>query len=367
MSIRKDPKTGLFHVQHGKRHPITGQPICRRRVGLKTLAEAKRAEKELIILVEQKIHEQIFPKWCDAVEKYLEHCRNIGLTQKTLYNAECCLHKHTKYWSNRTVDDISTPEIRELIQSPKFNSQSLRKTLLKLIRGVFTIMVEEGILMRNPSPTIKFKISDKIRTVLTKEQARILLTKAKELEWEWYPHVCCALYTGMRNGELFALTWDKVNLENRQILVDCSWNNKDGFKSTKSGDDRMIEIAEPLVPILKQLKVGTDHSEFVLPRVSRWDKGEQARELRMFMLGIGLPPVRFHDLRATWATLLLASGQAPARVMTMGGWKDLKTMMIYMRKAGIDIKGITEGFALHDPVVREGVVIRITDGLTVNK
>jgi hypothetical protein len=31
------------------------------------------------------------------------------------------------------------------------------------------------------------------------------------------------------------------------------------------------------------------------------------------------------------------------------GWKDLKTMMIYMRKAGIDIKGITDKLDLHNP------------------
>jgi len=58
---------------------------------------------------------------------------------------------------------------------------------------------------------------------------------------------------------------------------------------------------------------------------------------------------RFHDLRATWATLMLSKGVEPVKVMTMGGWKDMKTMMIYIRKAGIDIKGITDRLNLHDP------------------
>lgn len=55
----------------------------------------------------------------------------------------------------------------------------------------------------------------------------------------------------MRNGELYALTWDKVNLEKRKIVVDCSWNNKDGFKDTKSGEDCIIDIAPNLVYIHK--------------------------------------------------------------------------------------------------------------------
>jgi integrase len=166
----------------------------------------------------------------------------------------------------------------------------------------------------------------------------------------------------MRSGEMFALTWDKVNLEMRQIKVDCSWNNKDGFKSTKSGDDRMVEIAPALLPILKELKLkqGGD-SAFVLPRLEKWEKGEQARELRMFLISLQLPRIRFHDLRATWATIMLGRGIEPIKVMYMGGWKDMKTMMIYMRKAGIEIRGITDSLRLHEHHREIAEVIKLRD------
>ncbi len=64
-------------------------------------------------------------------------------------------------------------------------------------------------------------------------------------------------------------------------------------------------------------------------------------------MGIGLPAIRFHDLRATWATILLANGIEPIKVMKMGGWKDMETMMIYVRMAGIDIVGALGGLNLH--------------------
>ena len=113
--------------------------------------------------------------------------------------------------------------------------------------------------------------------------------------------------------------------------MNTSWNNKDGFKDTKSGDDRIIQIAPQLMELLREWKLQspTPESGFVLPRISKWDKGEQARELRMFLSGLGLPAIRFHDLRATWATLLLSKGVEPIKVMLMGGWKDIKTMQIY--------------------------------------
>lgn len=76
-------------------------------------------------------------------------------------------------------------------------------------------------------------------------------------------------------------------------------------------------------------------------------RGEQARDLRMFLLGLGLSRIRFHDLRATWATIMLSAGVVPVKVMDMGGWKDLKTMLLYIRKAGVDISGIS---SRHNPI-----------------
>ena len=197
---------------------------------------------------------------------------------------------------------------------------------------------------------MKFRTGDKIKKVLTEEQVALFLNRAREYNIQWYPHWCLALYTGMRNGELYALTWDKVSFERGQILVNTSWNNKDGFKDTKSGDDRIIQIAPQLMELLGEWKLQSPAPEsgFVLPRISKWEKGEQARELRMFLSGLGLPAIRFHDLRATWATLLLSKGVEPIKVMIMGGWKDLKTMQIYVRKAGVDIAGATDCLDFHN-------------------
>jgi integrase len=62
----------------------------------------------------------------------------------------------------------------------------------------------------------------------------------------------------------------------------------------------------------------------------------------MFCKGIGLPSIRFHALRACFATQLMAHNIAPARVMKICGWRDLKTMECYVRLAGIDERGATD-------------------------
>ena len=63
------------------------------------------------------------------------------------------------------------------------------------------------ILQNNPTPVIKFKINSKIKSVLTEPQILLLLRKAQEQNFDWYPHYSVALFTGLRNGELYALKW----------------------------------------------------------------------------------------------------------------------------------------------------------------
>lgn len=343
MGIKFDSKTKTYTVTYGKRHPVTNQPVSRRRVGVPTETKAKRVYDELVAKVNDKFRRIVAPPWEQILDQYFKHISQTDLRLNTLYKREVTIRKHTlPAWQGKLIDEIKTQDIYDLVfKLVGTMAESHRKFIVKGLRGVFNFAVEQGYINRNPTPLLKFKINEKIKNGLTEEQIIILLSKAQELNWEWYPHYAVALYTGMRNGELYALTWDKVKISKRQILVNCSWTSKDGYKSTKSGDDRIVEIPKPLIPLLEDLKKQSVGIEFVLPRLRHWDKGEQAKPLRLFLQSIGLPQIRFHDLRASWATLLLSKGVAPSKVMSMGGWKDMDTMMIYMRKAGIDIKDST--------------------------
>jgi integrase len=365
MAIKSDPKNpNTFIVSYGKRHPITRQPVSLTRKGFTSKAEANRAYREMVVAVEDRIRKAILPKWSKVIAEYAEASLNRGLMQKTVYNYRVCLEAHTLgAWGERLVDTITTQEIRLLLDAKVgMKSPSHQRYFLKSIRAAFEFAVESGYILRNPTPQLKFKVGDKIQKVLNEDQARMLLARAKEQEWQWYPHYALALYTGMRNGELFALTWEKVDFDRRTILVDCAWNSKDGFKSTKSGDDRMIEIAPALLPILRELQIQADGSPYVLPQLYEWQKGEQAKHLATFLSAIGLPEVRFHDLRASWATMLLSKGVEPIKVMKMGGWKDLETMMIYARKAGVDIRGAMDCLNLHTGV-DTGKVLHLSPAL----
>lgn len=80
----------------------------------------------------------------------------------------------------------------------------------------------------------------------------------------------------------------------------------------------------------------------MLPHFQEWKKGEQASILRQFCEGVGITSIKFHTLRSCFATQLIKNGVAPAVVMKICGWKDLKTMQRYIRLAGIEVHGATD-------------------------
>jgi integrase len=355
MGIKFNEKIARWEAHYSKRHPLTRRPVTMRRRA-KSKADAQRLEKVLIIEVEDKLRQVISPLWQNVVNEYLRHCEILDHSKRSIICAESSLRANTGHWSRFRVDQITRADIVDSVKTRNSEkSLSTQKSIYKHMQQVFKYGVAQGYLKSNPMPHMKFRIGDRLKGVLTEPQVGILLEAAKNANWFWYPHYAMAVYTGMRNGELYALKWDKVNIEQRDIYVCDSWDSAGGYKDkTKSGNDRIVEIAPPLVFLLKELKLITGITGYVLPRCTAWNRGDQARELRKFLIGINLPPVRFHDLRATWATIMLTKGIAPIKVMAMGGWTELKTMQMYIRKAGIEIQGITDDLILHDPSFSKG-------------
>lgn len=369
MSYKWDEKLGGFLVSVAERHPKTRQPKSLRRTRtdrgkpILTEQEARKIESQLTRKMIESFQNSISPSWIKSCDRAFEVMLNRGISPKTVTNYHLCLQAHTyPIWGRQRIDTIETSSIRKLVLDDLVGrSDAHKKNILKMIRAVFKQALEDGSIVRNPVPDLHIgRGTFKIQQVLNEVQLKKFLEQALLMNAEWYPIWATAAYTGMRSGELFALTWDNTDLDARKIFVRAAWNNVDGFTDlTKSGDDRIVEIAPTLLTVLRELKLKNPEPHFVLPRLRKWEKGEQARELRMFLMGMGLPAIRFHDLRASWATLMLSKGIVPIKVMSMGGWKDLKTMMIYIRKAGVDIKGITDDLEIHDPSTERGKLIQL--------
>ena len=371
--IKTKVETGIWYVEskdfyiscYSKRNPHDrNKPMKLERYGMRSLTEARKVRGELVQQVMKKISEFNDPMWQDLVDEALNEMYEDDYGLNTISNYEAGLKGNTNpVWGTKRISKITTSLIRNFfIEGRKRWKPSHTKNMIKYIKKVLDHAIESGYIDRNPMPKIRLKSNSKLKTVLNERQIKTLLQKARDCEHAWYPIWATALLTGMRNGELYALKWEDVSFEQSLINVCSSWNRHDGFKCTKSGDDRYVEISKPLGFILSELKTKNFDTEFVLPRISKWDKGEQARVLRKFLRELDLPEIRFHDTRACWATLMLSKGVVPIKVMKMGGWKDLKTMERYIRQAGVDIKGITACLDdIHEPFPTSGSVLAFSN------
>jgi integrase len=345
MSVKKDPKTGKFEVRVSARSPHTKKPKNLYRKGFATKAEALRAEKQMWKQLWQSFEVEKSPFWEDVREEHLQ--KLIEANEVSLgYIKEkgLTLGKYTSAWDHLPVNQITTQMLRDVIVQAQV-SESRKKEVLKAIRHALNYAVEAGYLDSSPCPAMKFNINKKMFGVLNEQQMKKLLSEAKKCGTLWYYVWAMAIYTGMRNGELYALHWEDIEAQRALILVRRSYNKAEGVvDKTKGGYDRIVEIAPPLKKILKELRKITGDTPFVLPRIKEWDQGQQAKILREFCNQIKIPSIRFHDLRASYATFLLNQGIAAGKIMASGGWTDMKTFEMYLRKAGINVRGTTSVF-----------------------
>src|SRR5690606_40587194 len=71
----------------------------------------------------------------------------------------CALPISYVIWKNRRINEITTAEIRELIQeNMQKHSEAHRKSMLKYLRAVFRYAVEQDLISKDPTPKLKFKI-----------------------------------------------------------------------------------------------------------------------------------------------------------------------------------------------------------------
>jgi site-specific recombinase XerD len=94
---------------------------------------------------------------------------------------------------------------------------------------------------------------------------------------------------------------------------------------------------------------GTSNDGYVLPQLREWSNGEQAKIIRDFCASLKITSIKFHDLRATFITNMLAQGVPLVKVMAIVGRRKMETTDIYLRLAGIDIKGSTDALSYSVP------------------
>lgn len=322
--------------------------VARRKRGITNERDAKNIEFQFKANFRAGRKNPIWswPHW------HQEFLRRIKLNCKnsTIANYDGYLSRWIpKSWATKTINEITTDEVYQMIQATSVRLGSIsQKNILKMLRKIFQTAVDEGIMARNPAKGIIVKVPQAMQKVLTAREVDELLQNAKDTNHRFYEVWFFALQTGMRSGEMYAVKWNDVDFDAGIISVNKQWTSKDGFHELKTGDWRVVPISDDLKDLLIELKANAQ-SEFVLPRLQEWFRGDQAMVLKNFCQSIGITPVKFHDLRATFITNMLAQGVPLVKVMAVVGHKQMETTDMYLRLAGVDVKGTTNALGYSAP------------------
>jgi integrase len=348
-----DKKGHHFVVQAYGYNKYGKQVRRRKKLYSTSKAAAKKLEKDLI-------EELAFIKAGDSFsnmtyQDYLlkEYYPWLDETEPQAYDYVVkSVDKWAKPIMELKMDAINTNDIRMVLDNAaKTCANSTVQRIKGYLNKTFRYACDGG-MKHNPCANVSIKKSvgqEFMPEVLTKSEIKILLSAAKLHKADWFHNWCFILHTGLRSGEAHEIRRYDISLEDKMISVSRSWNSKLGItKCTKSGKFRTIPIADAIMPMVRELMVG-DPKGHLLPRNKKWDKGRQSEVLKDFCRSIGITPVKYHSLRATFLTHLLASGCSIPVCQKISGHADLKSFMIYIRLAGVDLKGATDNLNLDIP------------------
>ena len=133
-----------------------------------------------------------------------------------------------------------------------------------------------------------------------------------------------AVLTGMRSGEICGLQWDDIDWNSKQVHVRRAWKEGRYYAPKTQASIRRVELPERLVRELREWKMACPKGEddLVFPNLNGNPMSSTNLLRRGFYPALrraGLRKIRFHDLRHTFASLLIASGEDIVRVSRLLG------------------------------------------------
>ncbi len=286
----------------------------------------------------------------EYLENWLENVHKPIVRLSTYLNYRKLLKNYIVPGLGKVKMHKLTPQQVQAFYSKKI-SDGLSPKTVNNIHGVLHKALDNAvkwnILPRNVCDAVTPpRIPRKEKNVLTKEQAHLLLQEVKAHRLEAL--LALAITTGMREGELLALRWQDISFEDRSLQVKraVSYLKEYGYvesepKTAKSR--RTIKLPVFVIDILirhraqqeeRQREVGSAWMSkdlvFTNAQGYYFSSSTMRKVFRRFLISIGLPHMRFHDLRHSAATILLTMKVHPKVVQEILGHSQIAmTLDVY--------------------------------------
>lgn len=255
----------------------------------------------------------------DWLHKWLEDYMRVSIRENTFKKYESDIKRYIiPHLGKRKVSSLKTSDIQNfynnLLKDGK--SHNLVRSVHLILHQSLSVAEREKLIASNPTQNTKIpKKESKPKNILNENQLDIFMEAIKEDEL-WHDFFYTEITTGLRRGELCGLKWCDFNEEKGQLKVERSVSSGTGGKiiigepKTEKGN-RIILLPPSTAKMLAERKKEIK-SEWIFPNFFDYNKpilpSTAYQKLKSILKKAGLPNIRFHDLRHTFATHALTNG-----------------------------------------------------------
>ncbi len=258
------------------------------------------------------------------------HCEINNCKKSTIDLYNSYLNNHTLKINDVKLKDIKLRNLNQVILDMKEKNLKNKtiNDIMTFISAIFNYGINDEIIGKNPCRKLRPQKNQKNEMkFLTTEQINVLLKTCEQLNTKFYPLLYTAIFTGIRRGELLALEWSDIDFGNKKINV-----NKTIYRGTVTdpktySSNRKVDMSDGLVKVLKQHKKNrSELSKIVFCNTfgkyqHAWDM--VSKQFKPILNECNLS-VRFHDLRHTYASLLLSKNVPIKYIQTQLGHSDCR-------------------------------------------
>lgn len=312
-------------------HKDDGKPIFRYVLAHTQKELTKKLHAKILEYRGVELSEDSSMTLIEWLEKWLTEYKVNTVRESTLERYRTDLTNHViPRLGYKKISFITTNDIQKMYADIKENgrihnrnekgtalSNSVVRSIHMMLHQAFEDAVKERLISKNPTKgtSIPKKSRGELQ-VLNKEQLDRFLEEIDKDEI-WRDFFYTELTTGLRRGEICGLKWCDFD-EKRGTLSICrnATAKKGGGVSigetkTDTGN-RLIYLPESTVKMLKKRKKQA-LTEWIFPNPYRPEDpllpNSAYQKLKKILKSAGLPSIRFHDLRHTFATHALTSGE----------------------------------------------------------
>ena len=254
--------------------------------------------------------------------RYLPHVQDYKRSWKT---DETVLRRHIlPPLGDLYLDEVSAEQVTELVRRMRVKGYAPGTTnrVVILLRYIFNLARKWKLpgIVENPTAVVQLAPETHRDRFLTEEETRRLLASLAEDENQPVAQaILLLLLTGARRSEIIKAEWEHVDPLKRTLLVPRS----------KSGKPRTITLNAHAVALLESVtRLNGNPYVFPAPKTGRPSTSLYSPWHRI-RCRAGLPDVRLHDLRHSFASFLINKGVSLYVVQDLLGHTQIKTTQRY--------------------------------------